>query len=559
MEWFANVLRDHVELALFLSLAAGHGLGLLRFGTFQVGPVLGTLVVGVIVGQIGIRVPGALQAAFFLLFVFAVGFRAGPEFLRSLRASVAPQLALTVLLCTTALALAWSFARLFGLDAGTAAGLFAGALTNSPALGSATNATAGVGLDGAGSAALARNVATAYALTYVPGALLVVWFVPTIGPRLLGVNLPEAAREVERPGEAGSADGSAVPARGEITARAYRLPSALAGRTVAEIERLWPADQRVIIARVRRGGVLVDATANLLLESGDCVAVTGRSAALVAEANPLRDEITDPDLVSAPAVSGEIVLTNRRWAGRTMRDLTSELGARSIFLLALRRAGRPLPLSWSTIVERGDVMTVTGTRPEVARVAAELGFAEYPTEATDLLLVSGTIVIGGLVGLATLTIGKFVVSVTAPVGVLLAGLILGHLRSINPRFGRIPEAAVSLFQSLGLAAFLALTAIQSGPGMVSALQANGAPLLLAGVMVTLVPHAITILIGKHFTRLNACVLLGVCAGAGTSAATLAALEKGAESRLPTLGYGIACAVGNVLMAMGGTLLVLASR
>jgi putative transport protein len=402
-------------------------------------------------------------------------------------------------------------------------------------------------------------VATAYALTYVPGALLVVWFVPTIGPRLLGVNLPEAAREGEHPGGAGLADGSAAPVRSEITARAYRLPSALAGRTVAEIERLWRADQRVIIGRVRRGSVLVDATPDLRLEPGDCVAVTARSAALVAESNPLTDEITDPDLVSAPAVSGEIVLTNRRWAGRTLRDLTSELGARSIFLLALRRAGRPLPLSWSTVVERGDVMTVTGTRPEVARVAAELGFAEYPTSATDLLLVSGAIVIGGLVGLATLTIGTFVVSLTAPVGVLLAGLFLGHLRSMHPRFSRIPEASVSLLQSLGLAGFLALTGIHAGPGLVSALRANGAPLLLAGVIVTLAPHAITILIGKHFTRLNACVLLGVCAGAGTSAATLAALEKGAESRLPTLGYGIACAVGNVLMAIGGTLIVLASR
>ena len=71
MEWFASTLREHVELALFLSLAVGHALGLLRFGSFEVGPVLGTLVAGVIVGQLGIHVSGAMQATFFLLFLFA--------------------------------------------------------------------------------------------------------------------------------------------------------------------------------------------------------------------------------------------------------------------------------------------------------------------------------------------------------------------------------------------------------------------------------------------------------------------------------------------------------
>lgn len=556
MAWLGDALRENPEVAVFLVLALGAAIGRARWRGFQLGTALGSLVAGLVVGQLGITPPAGTKDVFFLLFLFAVGLRTGAEFFRSLRSSAVPQLILTCILCVTGLALTWGFVRAWNLDGGTAAGLFAGAMTNSTALGTATDAAAGLALDAAARARMADNVATAYALTYLLGLLLPVWFLPAVGPRLMRVNLIEVSRDFEQ-SLGGNARTSSNTAYRPIVVRGYRLPAAFEGLTVAEVEHRWPPESRAIVARVRRGEALLDATPGMQLHEGDVVAVAGRSAALIDDTNPLEDyEQHDRGLLEIPTVSADLVLTNRSLAGRTLRDIVDGLGARGIFLLALRRAGRELPFTASTIIERGDVLSVSGTRAEVARVAAEIGYAEYATTSTDMLLVAGTVTLGALIGLPALTAGGFRISVSSPVGVLLAGLALGHLRSTSPRFGRIPEPAALLFESLGLSAFLALVGLQAGPAAIAAVRTSGVSLIAAGVVITLVPHIVTILIGHYLIKLHPAILLGLCAGAGTSTPALAALERAAESRVPTIGYGMACAVGNVLTAVGGTLLVL---
>ena len=555
MTWLGDALRENPEVAVFLVLALGAAIGQVRWRSFQLGTPLGCLLAGLLVGQLGIAGPAGMKDVFFLLFLFAVGLRTGAEFFRSLRSSAGPQLALTCLLVVTGFALVWGFTRAWGLDGGTSAGLFAGAMTNSTALGTATDAATTLARDAAARQQLANNVATTYALTYLLGLLLTVWFLPTIGPRLMRVNLKDVSREFER--SLGMSAQKSSTAYRPIVVRGYRLPAAFDGLTVAEVEHRWPPEYRAIVARVRRGDELFDALPATCLREGDVVAVAGRSDALIGEPNPLEAyELHDRGLLEIPTVSAELVLTNRKLARRTLQDIVEGLGARGIFLLALRRAGRELPFTASTIIERGDVLSVSGTRAEVARVAAEIGYAEYATTSTDILLFAGTITIGALIGIPAFTAGGFSISLTSPVGVLLAGLTLGHLRASHPRFGRIPEASGQLFETLGLSGFLALVGLQAGPAAVAAIRASGPSLLAAGVVVTLGPHLVTILVGYFLVGLHPAILLGLCAGAGTSTPSLAALERAAESRVPTIGYGMACAVGNVLTAIGGTLLVL---
>ncbi len=554
MIWLGHALRQNPELALFLSMALGYAIGQVRVGSFQLGPVLGTLVAGLVVGQFVIPVAGAMKSVFFVMFLFALGFRTGPEFFRSLRSNAIPQVGLTLFLCLTALFFTWAVARVFGFDAGTAAGLLAGAMTNSTALGTATGAAAGLGLDPAATAQVTHNVASAYALTYVLGTALVVWFLPNVGPRLMRVNLRDASQAIER---TSSSKASAVnTSYREVVARAYRLPARLAGRSVADLEQMWPADHRVIIARIRRTDGIVDAKPATRLEAHDILAVAGRSDAIVRSGIPLDEEVNDRELLALPTISADLVVTNRELTGQTLQQLAVTVGARGVFLLALRRGGNELPFALSTIVERGDVMTVAGLEQEIARVAGEIGYAEYATASTDLLLVAATIVMGGLLGIPAVMVGGISVSLSVPVGVLLAGLLLGHLRSVNPRFGRIPDASVWLFESLGLSAFLALVGLEAGPGVIVAFRESGLALIAAGTLIALLPHVATILVGHYAVGLNPGILLGLCAGAGTSAPALAAIEKAADSKVPSLGYGMACAIGNILMAAWGTLIIL---
>jgi putative transport protein len=557
MEWLGQALRQNPDLALFLSLALGYAIGLVRVGSFKIGPVLGALLAGLAVGQFGVKVPDALTNLFFLMFVFALGFRTGPEFFQGLRSNALTQVFLSVVLVLTTLGLTWGFAHMLGLDGGGAAGLLAGASSSSTALGTATTATAALRVDPSRAAQLAQHAATAYALTYLFGTVLVIWFLPVVGPRLMQVDLREECRKMEREmGLQTPRSGLGTSAYQDVVTRAYKLAPEFAGKRVADLEALWPADQRAIVERLRRGDHVSDCTPDTVFERGDTIAIAGHVHALLHESRPFLQEVDDEALLNVPIVSADVVLTNRKLASQPLKALAERVAARDIFLLKVRRAGRELPFAPETPMERGDILTVTGKENEVARIANRIGYAEYSTSATDLLLVGAAIAVGGLIGVPALKVGHIEIGLSIPVGVLLAGLVVGHLRLIYPRFGRVPDASVWLFESLGLTAFLAAVGIDAGPALAGAFKVFGWPLLAAGVIVALAPPFVTILVGRYITRTHPGVLLGICAGASTSAPALTELEKVADSKIPTLGYGLACAIGNVLFAVCGTLLVL---
>jgi len=557
MQWFITALRENVALALFLSLALGYILGKIRIGGFQIGSVLGTLVAGLLIGQVGVTVPDGMRTTFFLMFLFAIGYRIGPQFFRSLRSSALPQVALSTLLCATGLGLTWAIAKLAGLDAGTAAGMLAGALTSSGTIGTATEAIGTLGLPTAEAARLVNNVAAGYAVAYLFGMVLVVILLPRLGPFLMRVDLAKECREYEQKMGMEAADATDQSAYHDILMRAYRLPEALAGRTVGGIEAIWPQGFRAVVVRFRRGTLLQDARPDARLEAGDVLAVAGRQEALVDAANPLLGtEVRDRELLDIPTVTADVVVTNKSHDGETLAALVEGLGPRGVFLLKYRRAGQDLPFGLQLVIERGDVLTVRGLRPEIERIAGELGYVEWQTTATDMLLVAGSIVIGAIVGLLSVQIGQLQLSLSVAVGVLLSGLVMGHLRSRDPRFGRVPEASLWLFDMLGLTAFLALVGLASGPAVVPALKNAGLMFVVGAVVVAIVPHVVTILVGRYVMRMHPGILLGLCAGAGTSTPALAAIQDRAQSRVPALGYGMACAVGNVLLTLWGTVLVL---
>ncbi len=122
-------------------------------------------------------------------------------------------------------------------------------------------------------------------------------------------------------------------------------------------------------------------------------------------------------------------------------------------------------------------------------------------------------------------------------------------------FGRVPDAALSLLSSLGLCGFLALVGIAAGPMFVVGLRTAGIPLLVAGVLVCAIPNIVTPLVGRYLFGMHPGIALGICAGAGTSQSGLAAVQEASESEVATLGYGVSYAIGNILLALSGTLIV----
>jgi putative transport protein len=560
VDYLVTALREHQELAIFLTLAVGFLIGKLRVGSFSLGTVVGTLLAGVLIGQLDIKVPAIVKSVFFDLFLFTTGYKVGPQFFRGLRKDALPQLAVTVVLCVTCLLSAFTAARLLGYDVGTAAGLLAGAFTESTVIGTAADAINRLDLPAAEKTALVNNIPVAYAVTYLIGTGFVVWFLPTVGPWLMGVNLREEGRrrQAEAAGEQGS-DASVRSAFQVFSVRAYRVANErFWNRTVAELEAM-PTERRVFICRIRHGGRVIDAEPDTVVHKDDVIAVLAHTEALMARGTEIGPEVDDRVLLDFPAELLDVVVTRKALVGKTLRELAALDMARGVFMRKLTRVGQLMPFTAETRIDRGDVLSLVGPRVNVERAARAIGYADRPTVSTDMIFVGLGIFVGGLFGLLSVTVASVPITLTASGGALIMGLVFGWLRAVRPTFGRIPEPAMWVFDTVGLTVFIGVVGLGAGPSFVSGLQHSGPSLILVGLVVAALPHTVAILFGRHVLRMDPLILLGACSGAGTVTAALRALEETSQSKLPALGYTVPYAVGNILLTAWGPVIVALMR
>ena len=560
MEYLVTALREHQELTIFLTLAVGFFIGRLRFGTFSLGTVVGTLLAGVLIGQLDIKVPATVKNVFFDLFLFTIGYKVGPQFFRGLKKDALPQLAVTVVLCVTCLVSAFTAAKLLGYDMGTTAGLLAGAFTESTVIGTAGDAINRLDLPTADKTALVNNIPVAYAVTYLIGTAFIVWFLPNVGPWLMRIDLKEESRKRQAQVVGGTdSEPGVISALQRFAVRAYRVTNErLLNRTVAAIEAL-PVGQRVFISRIRRNDVVVEARPDTIIRPGDVVAVMTRTELLMAQGTEIGLEVNDTELLDFPVEVLDVVVTDRTMAGKTLKELAALESSRGVFLRKLVRIDQEMPFTLETRIDRGDVLSLIGAKPDVERAAKDLGYPDRPTVTTDMIFVGLGIFIGGLVGLLTVTVGGLPLTLTASGGALIMGLVFGWLRAVRPTFGRIPEAAMWVFETVGLTVFIGVVGLSAGPSFVTGLQKSGVSLILVGLIVAVLPHTAAILVGRYVLKMNPVILLGACAGAGTITAGLRAVQEKAESTLPALGYTVPYALGNILLTAWGPVIVALMR
>ena len=556
MEHLFKALQQNPELAIFITLAAGFAIGRIKIGSFSLGTVVGTLLAGVIIGQLDIKVPATVKSVFFLLFLFTTGYKVGPQFFRGLKKDALPQLAITVVLCVTCLLCAFFAAKIMGYDMGTTAGLLAGAFTESTVIGTAGDAIQRLSLSAAEKTQLMNNIPVAYAVTYLVGTAFIVWLLPNLGPRLMGVNLKEEGRKLQaKIGSPEEAEAGVQSAFQNFGVRAYRVTNPkFLNKTVGELEAL-PKEARVFISRIRHEGKINEPELRTVIYPGDVVAVVTRTELLMARGTEIGPEVDDKELLDFPHEFLDVVITNKALAGKSLQELAALEFTRGVFLRKLLRLGEPMPYTVETRLDRGDVLSLVGAKRDVERAAKELGYADRPTITTDMIFVGLGIFIGGLIGLLTITLGGLPITLTVSGGALVMGLVFGWLRSVRPTFGRIPEPAMWIFDTVGLTVFMAVVGLGAGPTFISGLQKSGISLVFVGLIVGSLPHIVSILFGRYVLKMNPLILLGACSGAGTITAALRAVQEEAQSKLPALGYTVPYALGNILLTAWGPVIV----
>ncbi|PVZ39169.1 aspartate-alanine antiporter [Pseudomonas sp. CC120222-01a] len=551
-----GALRANPEIAVFLAIASGVMLGRLQIGSFHLGSVAGALLMGLLIGQIGLEVPHELKAVFFALFIYAVGFKSGPEFFGSLNRGTLKLVLLSVVLCGTALAVILAMNALYDFDAGFTAGLGAGALTDTAIMGTASSAIAQLPLDAAAKAELNSHMAVAYAITYVFGTVGLIVFVGSVAPRLLGVDLRTSAQELERElGIERDEEAFSIPYT-RIVVRAHRLSHAqLSGKTIADLEARYPS---LSIERVTRAEQTLERDPGLTLVQGDIIGVYALRDSVGMLDKWIGPEVDHAGTLSFPTRSVDVVLTSRQLAGRTLHHIKLKLvGAERMgcFLTGVTRQALSLPLLPETVLRRGDVISLTGRAAGVDALAAQLGRIRKASHRTDIAIHALGMVLGSLLGLLSTHIGMIPVELGIGGGILLTGLVIGWYNSRHPEMGALPPAAQWAFSEFGLTAFGAVIGLLAGPAALTAILEQGLALVVAGALVTLVPPLVTLYFGRYVLGLHPMILLGALAGAQTEAASMNKIIEQSGSNTPVVGFTVCYAISNVLLAVCGPIII----
>jgi len=302
----------------------------------------------------------------------------------------------------------------------------------------------------------------------------------------------------------------------------------------------------------------MDATADIVLKEGDVVAVAGEREVLVNILGAAAVEVEDRELLAVPVEGVDVLVTNKEADGKTIAELATRPAARGVFLRKITRGATAtdIPILPSTEVNRGDLLTLVGRTEDIAAATKMLGVADRTTDVTDMAFVGAAIVVGALIGSLVFKVAGAPLTLSTAGGALIAGIIGGWLRSVRPKFGRIPTPTVWFMNSVGLNIFIAIVGISAGPGFVNGLKTQGIGLFLWGALATTVPLILGMFVAKYVFRFHDALTLGIVSGSRTTTASLGLVCDQAKSQIPALGYTVTYAVGNTLLTIWGMIIIM---
>lgn len=342
--------------------------------------------------------------------------------------------------------------------------------------------------------------------------------------------------------------------------RAYRVDRPdLVGRSVADFEDQQKAlGRRIYLTGVRREGTVLEHDQSRTLRLGDTVAVSAIRGDLV-DFDPVTHigaEADDVELLGYRTETLHVVASEKAHLGRTVAEVRREPFMVGVYIDKLYRAGAEFPYRLSTPLERGDTVILTGPERLVGPAGKALGKPVPTSFATDMVWVGLGIFLGGCLGIPALTAGGVPISLSTSGGGLIMGLVFGWIRGKYPTYGNVPPGAQWFMDTLGLCLFVAVVGINAGPGFTSGLATAGWGLLVFGAVATVVPLIVGFLVGHYVQKIRFPVLMGVLAGGQTTTAAIGAVNETSKSQIPTLGYTIPYAVGNVLLTVWGAVIVI---
>jgi len=558
MEALMHFLAGNPYILLFLVVGLAVGIGKVSIKGYGLGMVAAAIIVGCAISVLGasygqkLELNNFAKLLFYYLFMYGVGLRVGPSFVNSLKDDGLKYTVLAVVSCVLGLAIVVGGAKITNLPVGAAGGMLAGSQTMSAAIGSAEQAvTAGVVHVPPGSSKeqISAMIALSYGITYIWGTVGIIMICKYL-PRWWGVDAKKAAVEYEKEHGVANVDGAGLTGYRKFGLRAYRLENE---KTVGKtIETFRAENHEYRIVNVVRAGESQGASASLVLEKGDVIALGGTLAALTDKMGIIGPEVAEAAALDIPLDEAEILVTSKEFVDKTLASYRNTEMAGQLQLIKIERGGVPIPLATDTKIHRMDILTVVGLKDAVSKAGAMLGRIARPSTGTDLLTLAVGMILGFLIGAIQFPAFGAKVGLGNAGGLLVSGIIVSSFVSRLRFFGNTPNAARNVLEDLGLVVFVSIVGINAGAGLLTQLTgALALKIFLVGFVACTVPPFIVWAIGYNIFKINPAALMGGVAGARSHSGPAREAAKEIDSSVPWLGFPVGYAVSGVLLTVFG--------
>jgi len=511
MDW-TTYLQSHEIVLLFLVLTLGFLLGRIKIFGFSL-ESSAILFVAMFFGNLGFTLNHDLQVLGLILFIYAIGLQAGPTIFNMSRQQSFQFNLLVILLLSSGALLTYLVTLIWHVDMSLAIGLFAGAMTSTPGLAAAQEATGSV------------LTSTGYGVAYPFGVIGVILFIKLL-PLLFRTSLKDEEEALRR---------EEASQKEEIINQLVLITNAaLDGKTLQELD--FNRITGTVISRVVHEGQLQVPVAETQLHKNDIVRIVGEKSKVKAAVPFLGKEYAEKLPEARYFESRKFVVTNKEIIGKTI----SELNLHAIYnanITRIRRGGLEFSAEPGQRLCWGDRVRVAGDAQQMDQIRHLFGDEMKKLEHSNVFSIILGILMGILAGLIPFSIGKvisFNLGLTG--GVLLAGLILSNRGKVGPVIWMVPVPIVNFMRELGLILFLAVVGMKAGSQVLHTVQHEGFKLLLMGALITIVPMLVMSLFARIKFKLSLLDLFGLISGGMTSTPGLAAATGMTESQRPLIRY-----------------------
>ncbi|GAA4819808.1 aspartate:alanine exchanger family transporter [Algivirga pacifica] len=464
--------------------------------------------------QLQMAMPSIVQKVGLVLFIFTIGMQAGPSFFEAFKSQGKNLIILAILTVLTGSIVTVVSSYAFDIDFKLAVGLLTGALTSTPGLAAA--------IDASGSSVASIG----YGIAYPFGVIGVILFVK-LAPKLFRVNLDTEEKRYE---ESTSSEFPEVLNRNFIVSNENAHKKTLKElnirfMTKANVSRVMRPDQEP-----------KSPTPDTVIYKGDLVRAVGTEDAL-RKVEILLGEPTD---IKIPR-SGQYEI---RWYVVSKRDIVNkslkELALQDNYLATvtrIRRAGVDISARPSQRLRYGDKLLIASTKGYVDGLTQLLGDSIKQVETTSFLPVALGIIAGVLLGKLNIPIpggGTFSLGLTG--GVLIAALLLSRQGKTGPIIWNLPSAGNSILRQFGLLLFLTPVGVSAGAKLVATIEEYGFGLFGIGALITLIPMVLVVILGRFWFKSNFLSILGALTGGMTSTPGLSAVDGMTDNDAPQVAY-----------------------